>query len=237
MTEELPSHPILLEQQPARPIRTLQALLRFYAEGHRNFSGSDLRGITVDDIDKEVKYLDLREVILKGSNLKGIVLCKYELKVDLCGANLSNCNLQGANLSKCQLDQCDFSGSDLKKANLDEVSCRGSDFIKAHLQNIRSSNTSNFTASNFAKANLSSASLHGSFFHANFRMSNLQKAYFSGYDAQGVDFSDANLQDLQLDSKPNLKYSYYNKNTKFSENFDPIAAGMELIEEESEIQD
>jgi len=30
-----------------------------------------------------------------------------------------------------------------------------------------------------------------------------------------------------------IRYSFYNNKTKFSEDFDPIATGMELLEDES----
>ena len=74
MEEEPISQLSLWEQQPAKPVRTLEALLKFYAEGHRNFSGSDLRGVSVNIIDEKIEELNLREIILKGSNLTAIVL-------------------------------------------------------------------------------------------------------------------------------------------------------------------
>ncbi|MEH2214638.1 pentapeptide repeat-containing protein [Nostoc sp.] len=239
MTEELTPIIMLSEQQPARPVRTLEALLRFYAEGHRNFSGSDLRGVTVNVIDKEIKYLDLREIILKGSNLTAIILARsVEIKVDLTGSDLSNCNIQGADLSTSRLDQCNFNNSDLRGANLRRSSCRGSDFIQAKLQNISLENYHNdFTASNFTRANFSSSYLTGKFLQANFCASNFNKAKLQHFDSQGADFSDADLRDIELLTGVNMKYSYYNHKTKFSKNFDPIAMGMELIENESDSED
>ncbi|MEH1937710.1 MAG: pentapeptide repeat-containing protein [Nostoc sp.] len=234
MTEELTPIIMLSEQQPARPVRTLEALLRFYAEGHRNFSGSDLRGVTLNIIDKEIKSLDLREIILKGSNLTAIILSR--LKVDLTGSDLSNCNLQGAILHSCRLDQCNFSNSDLRRANLQSSSCRGSDFIQAKLQTTGSA-SGDFTASNFTKANFRSSDVAGNFSQANFCGSNFHKATLHHFDSPQADFSDADLRDIVLSTSVNIKYSYYNHKTKFSKNFDPIAMGMELIEDESDSED
>ncbi|MEH2162623.1 MAG: pentapeptide repeat-containing protein [Nostoc sp.] len=235
MTEEPTSNLTLVEQQLAQPVRTLKALLRHYAEGYRNFSGSDLRGVTMNIIDKEIKYLDLSEIILKESNLQAINCSRSELKVNLTGVDFSNCNLKGANLSGCTLDQCNFSNSDLRRANFSQSSCRGSDFIQAILQGI-AIGYADFTASNFTGANLRSLELSGTFLHANFRGCNFQKATFRNLNSEGADFSDADLRGLQLPTPTTvtLRYSYYNDKTKFSENFDPIAMGMELLKDESD---
>jgi len=237
MTEEPTSNLTLAEQQLAQPVRTLKALLRHYAEGCRNFSGSDLRGLTMNIFDKEIKYLDLSEIILKDSNLQAINFSRNQLKVNLTGVDFSNCNLKGAILSGCTLDQCNFSNSDLRRAHFGESSCRGSDFIQAMLQDIASGQSADFTASNFTGANLRSLGLSGRFLHANFRRCNLQKATLRYFDSEGADFSDADLRGLQLDTYVSLRYSYYNHKTKFSENFDPIARGMELLKDESDSED
>ncbi|BAY13400.1 pentapeptide repeat-containing protein [Calothrix sp. NIES-2098] len=241
MTEEFSCN-LKFSQQPTQPVRTLEALLKLYAQGHRNFSGSDLRGVTVNILDKEIKYLDLREIILKESNLTSIVLNRAaELKVDLTGADFSNCNLQGADLSSCRLDQCNFNNSDLRRANLSRSSCRGSDFIQANFQNIiiSESHLNDFTASNFMDANFRSSYITGQFSHASFRGCNFHKATFKSFYSQGADFSDADLRDTQLPAPTtvDLRYSYYNTQTKFSKNIDPIAMGMELIEDESDSKD
>lgn len=294
MTEIIISNQNSPESQPAKPVRTLEALLELYQQGHRNFSGSDLRGVTVEMVDKEIKYLDLRGVILTGANLTAVVFSKSTstFKVDFAGSIFKDCNLRLANLSYCRLDQCNFNNADLSGANLSSSSFRGSDFIKAILQNItfqhsdftasdftganflrstiygtftatnftganlrsvtlsgefkqadfsnsdlRSAKFSNnFTASNFSGANLSSASLNGQFSQAIFFKTNFSKAILNSFTAQSADFSDANLQISQA-SSINVKYCYYNSKTKFSECLDPIAAGMELIEDESKSED
>ncbi len=277
MTEITNSNQDTPEAQPAKPVRTLEALLELYQQGHRNFSGSDLRGVTVDMVDKEIKYIDLKGIILTGSNLTAIVFSKSNptFKVDLTGSIFKDCNLRLANLSYCRLDQCNFSNADLSGANLSGCSCRGSDFIKAILQNISFGGSSDFTASdftgvsflrstlqyanftasnfsgsdlrsaklsgtftasNFSGANLSSASLTGQFSQAIFRKTNFNKAVLNSFTAQSTDFSDADLRVSEV-SSTNLKYCYYNSNTKFSDSLDPVASGMELSEDEIESED
>jgi len=298
MTEIINSNQDAPESQPAKPVRTLEALLEFYAQGHRNFSGSDLRGVTVDMMDKEIKYIDLRGVILTGSNLAAALLTRYtsDFKVDLTGSYLDNCNLQAANFSHASLDRCNFSSSDLSGADLLNISCRGSDFIRAILQNIRSSENTDFTASdftganfslstvsgnftaanftrtnflaaqligkfiqanfsdadlrsvkflersggfrlsNFSGANLHSANLAGDFSQSNFSNAILGNARFYCFHVQGSDFSDADLR-IDFVDGGTFKYCYYNSNTKFSECLDPVASGMELIEDEIESED
>ena len=294
MTETTNSNQDISESQPAKPVRTLEALLELYQQGHRNFSGSDLRGVTVDMVDKDVKYIDLRGIILTSSNLTAVVFSKSTstFKVDLTGSIFKDCNLRLANFSYCRLDQCNFNNADLSGANLSSCSCRGSDFIKAIFQNItfqssdftasdftganflrstmygtftaanftganlrsvtlsgefkqadfsgadlRLAKFSNiFTASNFSGANLSSASLTGQFSQAVFCKSNLHMANLNGFVAEKADFSDADLR-VSTVSSGTLKYSYYNSKTKFSECLDPVASGMELIEDEIESED
>ena len=56
------------------------------------------------------------------------------------------------------------------------------------------------------------------------------------FHAQGSDFLEANLNVSEV-SNVNIKYCYYNSKTKFSECLDPVASGMELIEDEIESED
>ena len=53
---------------------------------------------------------------------------------------------------------------------------------------------------------------------------------FHDFSADGADFSDADLQNITFTSA-NLKYCYYNSKTKFSDKFDPVASGMDLLED------
>jgi uncharacterized protein YjbI with pentapeptide repeats len=236
MTEEQKSDIFFPEQQPAKPVRTLETLLKLYAEGHRNFSGSDLRGATVDIIDNEIEIFNLQDIILRGSNLKATKFRhRYSaLKVNLTGSDLSECNLQGADLSYCILDQCSFSHSDLRNATLSWESCRGSDFMRAKFLNASTGSSTDFSASDFTEADFRSTQLSGNFSYSNFCGTNFQKASFTNFVARGADFSNANLQEVELlaNKAVDLSYSYYNSQTKFSSDFDPIGKKMELIQDE-----
>ncbi len=240
MTAENPPNISDPGEQVAKPVRTLEALLKLYSEGHRNFSGSDLRGATVDIIDSEILFLDLKNIILRGSNLKAVSFGRSSrsIKVDLAGTDFSECNLQGANLSRCRLDQCNFKNSDLRRIKLSESSCRGSDFICVKFSDLtekaKFSNFSgaDFTASNFTGADLRSIYISGQFSYVDFRGADFQKSSFAHFHAEGADFSDANLQNIEFPTPTtvSLEYSYYNHQTKFSDDFDPIIRKMELIE-------
>ncbi len=236
MKEEQKSDIFIPEQQLAKPVRTLETLLKLYAEGHRNFSGSDLRGATVDIIDDEIEDLNLQDIILRGSNLKAIKFTRSGtvLKVDLTGSDLSECNLQGANLSFSILDQCSFTHSDLRNVILACQSCRGSDFIKARFLNASINSNTDFTASDFTEADFRSTQLSGNFSYSIFCGTNFQKASFTYFTAHAADFTNANLQDVEFPKNKavDLSYSYYNSQTKFSLDFNPIGNKMELIKDE-----
>ncbi len=228
------------DEQVAKPVRTFEALLKLYAEGHRNFSGSDLRGTTVDIIDSEIEFLDLKNIILTGSSLKAAQFCRSSrsIGVDLAGADFSECNLQGANLSRCRLDQCNFKNSDLRRIKLSDSSCRGSDFIRVKFSDLNEkakfSNFSgaDFTAADFTEADLRSIYVSGQFSYVNFRGADFQKSSFAHFHAEGADFSDTNLQNIEFPTPTTVsfEYSYYSHQTKFSDDFDPIIRKMELIE-------
>jgi uncharacterized protein YjbI with pentapeptide repeats len=222
------------DEQIAKPVRTFEALLQLYDEGHRNFSGSDLRGATVDFVDSKIKVIEFRNIILHGSNLKAIKLLRSHrtLKVDLAGTDFRECNLQGADLSYCRLEQCNFTNSDLRRANLSDSSCRGSDFIQAKLSHLSYGGT-DFTASDFTKADLRAANISGRFSHVNFHGANFYKASLTYFNADGADFSNADLTSIVFPTPTTVsfEYSYYNKQTKFSDDFDPISRKMELIED------
>jgi uncharacterized protein YjbI with pentapeptide repeats len=238
MIEEQKVDSSLPKQQIGKPVRTLEALLKLYSKGHRNFSGSDLRGVTVDIIDPEINFLSLQDIILRGSNLKAIQLYHHRItKVDLTGSDLSECNLQGANLSRCILNQCDFSRSDLRGVDFSNSSYRGSDFIKAKLSHTGISG--DFTAANFTETDLRSTGLYGNFSYVNFCNANLQKASFANFHAKGADFSNANLQEVKFPTPTtvNFEYAYYNHQTKFSEDFDPISRKMELVKDDISAED
>jgi uncharacterized protein YjbI with pentapeptide repeats len=114
-----------------------------------------------------LRYADLEDAILKGSNLQGI---------DLKGANLRNAdledaNLKGANLRWAYLEGIDLGDADLRNANLQDANLQRVDLRFANLQG----------------ANLQDANLQD----ANLRNANLQDVNLKGADLQGAKLQDA----------------------------------------------
>ncbi len=120
---------------------------------------------------------DLSEANLEGANLRGANLSNSNLEgANLKGAYLSNSNLKGANLE----------GADLWKANLFKANLKGADLKGANLYkaNLRGAN---LTGANLEGANLRGASLTG----ANLEGENLTGANLEGESLTGADLSPA----------------------------------------------
>jgi uncharacterized protein YjbI with pentapeptide repeats len=129
--------------------------------------------------------------------------------------------------------------SDLRRIELSNSSCRGSDFIRVKFSDLtekaKFSNFSgaDFTAADFTGADLRSIYISGRFSYVNFRGADFQKSSFAHFNAEGADFSDADLQNIEFPTPTtvSIEYSYYNHQTKFSDDFDPISRKMELIKD------
>ena len=87
----------------------IEMLLQQYANGKRNFSFANLRG-----------------VVLTGIDLTKIVLCQADLeKAKLIQVNLSQANLYKANLRGADLSQSNLSGANLRRADLTDAILTG----------------------------------------------------------------------------------------------------------------
>ena len=138
---------------------------------------------------------NFRRSYLIKARLKGLTL----RSVHLDGSDLRYADLRSCNLSFSSLIQAKLNGANLQKAVLFE-----SDFRQSCLQ------------------------------QANFQESCLEKVNFQGANLKWVDFSDAYLlkasffdADLRGAKLPsNYSYDvYYNSQTRFDDNFNPMAAG------------
>ena len=152
------------------------------------------------------KPYDIMKSYIKGeTNFRRSYLIKARLKgltirsVQLDGSDLRYADLRSCNLSFSSLIQAKLNGANLQKAVLFE-----SDFRQSCLQ------------------------------QANFQESCLEKVNFQGANLKWVDFSDAYLlkasffdADLRGAKLPsNYSYDvYYNSQTRFDDNFNPMAAG------------
>lgn len=112
---------------------TAEELIRRYAAGERDFSGTDLRGA------------DLSEADLRG--------------VDLSEANLREANLSGANLSEVNLYKADLSGAKLHGASLRRANLRGARLGEAGPMTGAELSWDTVTAAQFVMAVLKAATL------------------------------------------------------------------------------
>jgi hypothetical protein len=146
-----------------------------------------------------------------GNNLEPVAFLG---NADLFGADLSNANLNVANLF----------GADLGGADLSNAFLRNTDLFGADLSN----------------ANLIGASLKSSFlFGANLTNANLSSADLGGADLNSANLSSANLSSAILLNAVGLTFyrggaAFYDINTDFTgTGFDPVAAGWTLVPEPS----
>ena len=143
---------------------------------------------------KDYERADLTEINLQGANLEGA----YLMDANLQGAYLMDANLQGANLGAANLE-----GAYLMDANLRQAILWGANLWEANLGG------ANLQGANLGRANLQKATLFGANLQgailpranlgeANFQGANLRGANLSGADLQGADLSGAELQGADL---------------------------------------
>lgn len=121
-----------------------------------------------------------------------------EIQPDLMGANLSQAELAGVNLSKSTLMGTNFGGANLQHANLSQSSLRGVNLMCANLRGANLSRTNLWDAhlgnqnvgyAHLAQANLSYSELGG----VDFGQTNLYNANLTGAELGGVNMSNADL--------------------------------------------
>ncbi|MEM9450413.1 MAG: pentapeptide repeat-containing protein [Cyanobacteria bacterium P01_E01_bin.6] len=95
-------------------------LLKSYAEGRRDFSGADLRGVDLAEaslVNINLYRADLTGARLEHADLRGANF----LKADLTHANLTNANLTEANLRRAELTGAMLNGAVLNAARFSDV--------------------------------------------------------------------------------------------------------------------
>ncbi len=136
-------------------------------------------------------------------------------QADLKEQFLSQVNLKQANLNRANLKNADLSDADLSKSSLISA-----DLNKAHLSRI------NLVDANLTEADLSESILN----RADLSGACLINARFTSAVAIEANFSNANLSGANLIavdlSTANLAGAFYDKDTNFSANFDPVSKGM-----------
>ena len=121
-------------------------------------------------------------------------------EADLNYANLKNADLSDADLSKSFLIRAELSGANLSRANLASADLSRSNLAIAQLRE------ANLTGACLNKACLTAAKL----VQADLSYANLTGTYLIGVDL----------------SQTNLKGSFYDEQTTFPPDFDPVSAGM-----------
>ena len=162
----------------------------------------------------------LREADLHGADLQGEDLRDADLTgANLCEANLRGAKLRNAQLSGANLQGADLSGADLRGAILSKAQMSGAVLTEALLSCADLSNA-DLSRANLSQAHLSEADLHGA---------DLQGANLNDASLRWANLSAANLNGTDL-GKERLHKAKYDRNTKWPEDFDPVAAGAVLEE-------
>ena len=161
---------------------------------------------------QNVSFTSLYELIksyINGeTNFQGLELNQVPLngvklkKIILDNSILAQANLNNSNLSHSSLIEVNLTLADLELANLSHINFKQACLIDANLRR------SNLEQANFQAANLQEADLRGA---------NLINASFVAADLRGAKLSPAYFYDV-----------YYDKQTVFSANFNPIKAGWKL---------
>ena len=208
-------------------------------------AGADLHGLDLHD--ENFSGMDLTTTNLSNAYLVGAIFRDSDLTgADFTEAVIADvqfgCKIAGANFSKCKAGPAadygeiarawahydlhgvtgagvDFSGMDLRHAIMRGGSFRWADFTDATMH-----------YADLENADLTGASCSG----AEFDYADLAHADMSDADCCGAQFDDANLQGADLQSAvlndATWQGATYDKHTLFPDDFDPIAAGLVLVE-------
>ena len=115
--------------------------------------------------------VDLSEINLEGADLQGANL----ERAILVTTNFKDANLKGANLTYSRLNLANFRNANLSESNLSGSILLGSDFSSANLYKANLSST-NMSNANFKDSNLENASLY----NVNIHRTNFSGSKFSG---------------------------------------------------------
>ncbi len=184
---------------------TINEVIEKYKLGERNFSKFDLRYLNLSGI-------NLKNINLEGSNLEGSNLEGSNLEgSNLTYTNLNYANLKGANLHNVYLSYASFKKAILNGVNLDKAYLNCANLEKVQLQK------ANLKKSYFNKSNLSRVILNDS---------DLTGAYLTGADLSYASLKRVNLCNACLVGvkgiNKNFFRAFYNENTQFPCNFDPL---------------
>jgi beta-lactamase regulating signal transducer with metallopeptidase domain len=157
------------------------------------------------DIMPNLVGVNLSEANLEGANLENAKLMGADLKeANLKNAILTGAKLQGANLKEATLEGTVFTGAELTGADLKEVDLTGKD-----LRGIR------LIGANLKEASLKRADLR----EADLRGVNIKEANLTGADLRETDLRGANLSEADIRGA-DFRDAKANRNTLFPTDFD-----------------
>ena len=185
-----------------------QELLERYSSGERNFSRVTFKRA-------QLSHVVLSEADFSNSNLS----CVEFHNVDLSQAIFLGSDLSYSIISKSNLSQANCGGADLACATLNGVNFKEANLVRANLWE-SSLQRSNLQGGNLIQACLKNANLKG----ANLRNTDLTLANASLVNLIGADLSTAILH------RTSLSGALYDATTRFPKGFDPVLAGMNLVE-------
>ena len=163
----------------------------------------NIQNLSFTSLYKLIKSYVNGETNFQGLELNQVPLKGVRLKkVILNGSILTQANLNNSNLSGSSLIGVNLTLADLELANLSDVNFKQACLIEANFRR------SNLEEANFQAANLQEADLRGA---------NLLNASFAAADLRGTKLLSAYSYDV-----------YYDKQTVFDANFNPIKAGWKL---------
>jgi uncharacterized protein YjbI with pentapeptide repeats len=166
--------------------------------------GASLRGAQLSHADlrgSNLREADLRDAILEGANLSGADLGKARLvAADLKKADLRGARLLDTELFRARLDDARFHLADLTNADL-----AGASLIRAQLDG----------------ATLTRTVLHG----ADLTGASFGQAILNHADFRRADLSDANLEQLIVDSLTTFKNACVNEGTRIASNIKELQKG------------
>ena len=174
--------------------------LKRYANGERDFTGIDLRSVSLCTRGDTV----LNKINLSKANLRKVYLHGAMLfEANFTEANMERINLEEAYLIKANLSRANLKEAKLSKANLTESDLRGA----------------NLTGADLSEANLTEADLRGA---------DLTEADFTKTDLTGADLSGANLTNVRI-SEETVLYQTILSDHKPDEFHFRVIDGEELL--------
>lgn len=228
------------KENPARDVAraiTLTVLRSLSEDGLRK--GAIMNFLyEADLIQKDSPIIDLTNANLERADLRQT----YLKEAHLVGANLRMANLEGVNLEGAALQLAKLLEANLLGANLRMAKLGGTNLERADLR-IANLRGTNLNLAKLERADLSLANLRGTKLQMTILLdTNLERANLEGANLEGASLRKANLKGADLREaitleKADLAMAKYDGSTIFPNEFDPIEAGMQKIDDPAEGED